>query len=282
MSAASDATQFGSQRFDVLAKLTSGDPGELYLAEDRKLHRLLTLKLLHADRNYDLRAAKLIEREARLLSRIHHPNVVSVYDLGRFGAELCMTLSPIGRHGLDQWLAHGQPSQAAVLEVLREAGRGLAAAHAAGVAHGNLASRRIRVDDRGKVSLVDFDHAVDLAPDPSAWEQSGSTSGLDLDFMAPETRTIGRRDPLSDQWSFSAIAWEALTGRRAPGDPGDSASLREYRRDPIYRALARGLANNPTDRWPSIAELVAALAPAHERSLGARAFERLRYGLMAG
>jgi len=285
VAAASDTTQFGSQRFDVLVKLTSGDPGELYLAEDRKLRRLLTLKLLHADRTYDGRAARLLEREARLLGRIHHPNVAAVYDLGRFGTELCMTLSPVGRHGLDQWLAQGQPSQAAVLAVLRQAGRGLAAAHDAGVAHGDLTPRRIRVDDRGEVSLVDFDRAVDLAPDPSPWEQTGPAVGLDPEYMAPETRgpgrAIGHRGPLSDQYSFCAIAWEALAGRRPPADPGDSASLRDYRRDPIYRALARGLADNPTDRWPNMIELVAALAPVHERSLGARAFERLRLGLMA-
>lgn len=246
----------------MLAKLTSGSPGELYLAEDRKLHRVVTLKLLHADRNYDTGAAALLEREARLLSRIRHPNVVSVYDLGRFGAELCMTLSPIGRFGIDQWLSQGQPSQAAVLEALREAGQGLAAAHVAGVVHGDLTPRRIRVDERGRVSLVDFDRAVDLTPEPGAWEQErGPAIGLDLDYMAPETRATGLRDPLSDQYSFCVIAWEALTGRRPPGDPSESASLREIRRDPIYRALARGLAITPTDRWPDMEELLAALAP---------------------
>ncbi|MFO7563089.1 MAG: serine/threonine-protein kinase [Enhygromyxa sp.] len=269
-------TQFAPQRFDVLAKLTSGDPGELYLAEDRKLQRVLTLKLLHADRNYDAGAAELLEREARLLSRIRHPNVVAVYDLGRFGAELCMTLSPIGRYDLGQWLAQGQRSSAAVLEVLREAGLGLAAAHDAGVVHGDLSPRRVRVDERGKVSLVDFDRAVDLAPEPGAWEQGGPSRGLDLDYMAPETRSSGLRDPLSDQYSFSVIAWEALTGRRPPADPGESASLREHRRDPVYRALARGLAISPTDRWPDMNELLAALAPDRARSLGVRAIARLR------
>jgi serine/threonine protein kinase len=260
----------------VLLKLTHGDPGELYLAEDRRLHRRLTLKLLHANRNYDEGAAALLEREARLLSRIDHPNVVSVLDLGRFGAELCLTLSAVGRHGLDEWLAHGQPSQVRVLEILCDAGRGLAAAHAAGVVHGDLTLGRIRVDERGKVTLVDFDRAVDLTPEPGAWEQDGPVNGLDLDYMAPETRATGLRDALSDQFSFCAIAWEALTGRRVPADPGQSALLREYRREDVYRLLARGLSSCPTDRWPSMGELVAALAPERPRSLGARAIERLR------
>ena len=260
-------------------KLTEGDPAELYLAEDRRLQRRITLKLLHAERNYDAEAAAVLEREARLLSRIDHPNVVSVYDFGRFGVELCMTLSPIGRDALDEWLAQGQPSQTRVLEVLCEAGRGLAAAHAAGVVHGDLTPRRIRVDERGKVSLVDFDRAVDLTPEPSAWEQDGPPLELDydLDYVAPETRATGLRDALSDQFSFCAIAWEALTGRRAPEDPSRSAIFREVRRDPVYQTLARGMARHPTDRWPSMVELVEALTPS-KRSLGARALERLRRG----
>jgi serine/threonine protein kinase len=278
VTAAGEATQFGSQRFDMLAKLTSGDPGELYLAEDRKLQRMLTLKLLHADRNYDAGAAELLEREARLLSRIRHPNVVSVYDLGRIGAELCMVLSPIGRNGLNEWLMQGQRSRVDVIAALREAGEGLAAAHAAGVVHGDLTPRRIRVDERGKVSLVDFDRAVDLTPEPGAWEHEGPSTGLDLDYMAPETRVRGLRDPFSDQYSFCVIGWEALTGRRPPADPGEGASLREHRRDPVYRALARGLAVRPTERWPDMDELITALAPTRSRSLGARAIERLRLG----
>jgi serine/threonine-protein kinase len=276
-----DVTHFGSQRFEVLVKLTCGDPGELYLVEDRRLQRRLTLKLLHAERNYDARAAALLEREAKLLSRIDHPNVVSVYDLGRFGVELCMTLSPIGRAGLDQWLTQGQPSQARVLEVLCEAARGLAAAHCAGVVHGDLTPRRIRVDERGKVSLVDFDRAVDLAPEPSAWGQQGPALELGLDYMAPETRASGLRDGLSDQFSFCAIAWEALTGRREPADPSQSAVFRELRREPVYPVLARGLSSYPTDRWPSMDELVGALAQAGRRSIGARALDRLRATLLA-
>jgi serine/threonine-protein kinase len=251
----------------VLCKLTCGDPGELYLAEDRLLQRRLTLKLLHAERNYDAEAAALLEREARLLGRIHHPNVVSVYDLGRLGAELCMTLSPVGRYGFDEWLTRGQPSQTNVLELLREAGRGLHAAHDAGVVHGDLTPRRIRVDERGKVSLVDFDRAVDLTPEPSAWEQNRPTLRLAPDFMPPETRTSGQRDALSDQYSFCAIVWEALTGRKPPTDPSQTLELREVRRDPVYRVLARGLSRYPTDRWPSMGELVAALAPTERRSL---------------
>jgi serine/threonine-protein kinase len=171
-----------------------------------------------------------------------------------------MTLGLVGRYGLDQWLTRGQPSHATVLSVLCDAARGLAAAHAAGVAHGDLTARRIRVDERGKVLLVDFDRAVDLTPDPRAWGRDEQTVELE-DPLAPETRSSGRRDPLSDQYCFCAIAWEALTGRRAPLDPNQSASgVREFRRDPSYRVLARGLSSSPTDRWPSMSELVAELA----------------------
>jgi serine/threonine protein kinase len=244
----------------VLRKLTVGAPAELYLAQDAKLGRRLTLKLLHADHNYDPRAARLLEREARLLGRVDHPNVARVYDLGRFGADLCMTLGVVGCDGLDQWLARGQPSQAAVLDVLRQAGEGLAAVHSVGVVHGDLTPRRVRVDERGHVVLVDFERAEDLHREPGAWEHDGPPVEVDPNYIAPETRATGLRDPLSDQYSFCALAWEALAGRRPPADPRQHAELREHRREPAYRALARGLAAAPTRRWPSMSELAAALA----------------------
>jgi len=252
-------TRFGARRFAVLDKLTSGEPAEIYLAEDRTLSRRLSLKLLHADRNYDPLAAKLLEREARLLGRIRHPNVVTAYDIGHFGTDLCMTLTPIGREGLDQWLAGGQRSQAAVLDVLRQAGAGLAAAHAADLVHGDLTPRRIRVDERGHVLLIDFDRAEDLAPEPGAWEHEGPPVKVDPNYIAPETRANGLRLPSSDQYSFCTIAWETLAGRRPPSDPKQRASLGSFRREPIYQVLARGLALNPIERWSSMSELLAAL-----------------------
>jgi eukaryotic-like serine/threonine-protein kinase len=253
---------FEPRRFRILEKLTHKEPAELYLAEDRHLRRQLTLKLLHANTNYDPIAAKLLEREARLLARIDHPNVAGVLDLGLLGAELCMTLQAVGAHGLDQWLEHGQRGQAQVLAVLRQAGDGLAAAHAVGVVHGDLTPARIRVDRLGHVRLVDLERARDLAPEPGAWERQGPPLPVDPNYAAPETRANARHDRLSDQYSFCVLAWEALAGRRPPNDAEHHAGLRAYRREPAYRVLARGLAQNPTARWPDMDRLLEGLTQA--------------------
>ncbi|KIG12300.1 serine/threonine protein kinase [Enhygromyxa salina] len=252
---------FGPRRFRILQKLTSGEPAELYLAEDRHLCRPLTLKLLHANTNYDPIAAKLLEREARLLARIDHPNVAAVLDLGVLGTELCMTLQAVGVDGLSEWLANNQPGQAQVLAVLRQAGQGLAAAHAVGVVHGDLIPARVRIDRFQNVRLVDFERARDLAPEPGAWERQGPPLLVDLNYAAPETRDRekGRHDRLSDQYSFCVLAWEALTGRRPPHDVEQHVGLRGHRREPAYKVLARGLSHNPTARWPDMDQLLEAL-----------------------
>lgn len=246
----------------LLQKLTTGEPAELYLAEDRHLRRQLTLKLLHANSNYDPIAAKLLEREAKLLARIDHPNVVAVLDFGVLGAELCMTLQAVGSRGLGEWLAHGQPDHAQVLAVLCQAGLGLAAAHAAGVVHGDLIPTRVRIDRFERVRLVDFERAWDHAPEPGAWERQGPPLPVDPNYAAPETRDGGRHDRLSDQYSFCVLAWETLAGRRPPNDASHHAGLRAYRREPAFRVLARGLNANPTARWPDMDGLLEALASA--------------------
>ncbi|WP_181233739.1 protein kinase domain-containing protein [Enhygromyxa salina] len=242
-----------------MQKLTSGEPAELYLAEDRHLLRQLTLKLLHANTNYDPLAAKLLEREARLLARIDHPNIAAVLDLGLLGSELCMTLQAVGVDGLDDWVEGGQRSQAQLLAVLRQAGQGLAAAHAVGVVHGDLIPARVRIDRLQHVRLVDFERARDLAPEPGAWERQGPPLPIDRNYAAPEARETGRRDQLSDQYSFCVLAWEALTGRRPPSDADHVAGPWAYRREPAYKVLARGLSANPTARWPDMEQLLDAL-----------------------
>ena len=246
-----------------MRKIVAGPPTDLYLARDPALQRRLSLKLLHAEINYEREAAGLLEREARLLARINHPNVASVFDLGRFGAELCMTLEEVGRHDLLEWRKRHRPSREELRSAIEQGARGLAAAHAAGVVHGALSPRHLRVDSRGAVRLVGFEQAHDLAPEPGAWEMGEPKFSGDLDYMAPETRVQGRRDPLSDQFSFCAIAWELLSGRRPPHDPRRTAMGSTMRSVAAYRVLARGLSESPTERWPDMDQLVDALGSSH-------------------
>jgi serine/threonine-protein kinase len=202
-----------------------------------------------------------------LLARVDHPNVAAVLDLGLLGAELCLTLQAVGVHGLGEWLEHGQRSQAQVLAVLRQAALGLAAAHAAGVVHGDLIPTRVRIDRHDRVRLIDFERARDLAPEPGAWERQGPPLAVNPSYAAPETRAGGRHDPLSDQYSFCVVAWEALAGRRPPNDVDRYAGLRMYRREPAFRTIARGLAINPSARWPDMEQLIDALTRAGRRKL---------------
>jgi len=232
---------------------------ELYRAEDSRLRRVVTFKLLEAEQVGNPEARALLEHEARLLARLDHPNIVAFRDIGRLGDEPCLTLGPVGHHGLGGWLAARSRRDSEVLAVLIQAGRGLAAAHAGGVAHCNLTPEQIRVDERNAVRLINFDLGRELDPPPGAWERDRPRFDGDPGYMAPEARKAGRRDAAADQYSFCAVAWEALTGVRPQTDPQVSMRSGGRRLRATLAILARGLALEPSARWPDLAALVAAL-----------------------
>ena len=239
---------------------------ELYRAEDSRLRRVVTFKLLEVEHIGNPEARALLEHEARLLARLDHPNIVAFHDLGRLGDEPCLTLGPVGHHGLGGWLAAKSRRDSEILAVLIQAGRGLAAAHAGGVAHCNLTPEQIRVDERGAVRLINFELGSELDPPPGAWERDRPRFDGDPSYMAPEARKAGRRDAAADQYSFCAVAWEALTGVRPQADPQVSMRSGGRRVRATLAILARGLALEPSARWPDLAALVAALEAQSKRS----------------
>lgn len=261
-----EGTRYTGARFKSLRKLTRTRLGELYLAKDEQLARDLTLKLLRAERNYDAAAKAGLEREGRLLARVDHPNVVTLHDIGQLGAELCLSLGPVGRDDLRSWLETTR-RDSEVLAVLVQVARGLAGAHAAGVAHCNLRPACVRIDERQRVRLIDFELARPLEAEPGPWERSEPCFAGDPDYLAPEAAERGRRDARGDQYSFCVLAWEALSGCRPPHDPAAAARGARLRSQPAFRVLARGLARAPEKRWPDMASLVAELERAR-RGLG--------------
>nr|WP_255216430.1 serine/threonine-protein kinase [Pseudenhygromyxa sp. WMMC2535] len=234
----------------------------LYTAEDQRLGRAMSFKLLDDDRGKDPKALARLEHEARLLARIDHPEVVPLLDIGEVGDEPCLLMGAVGRRSLRAWLEFG-PEDAQRLDVLLQVGRGLAAAHRAGVAHCNLGPERVRVDDRGQARLIDFEFGRLLDAEPGAWERDQPNYAGDPRYMAPEARKAGRRDAAADQYSFCVLAWEALTGRRPPHDPLAAARSSGPRRRAVLTALARGLAIDPSARWPDVDALVSALERAN-------------------
>ena len=237
-------------RYLVLERLGTGGMGKVYAAYDPQLDRKLALKLLRDDlgRNQRQYRARML-REAQAMARLAHPNVIAVHDVGTFGKRVFLAMELVEGGTLKSWLRTKQPTGHEVLDVFLDAGRGLAAAHAAGLVHRDFKPENVLIGADGRARVTDFglarsstsqeplpetkddddDDADDADDDAPLPEESGGHS-LDLaltragtmmgtpGYMPPEQCRGGHTDERADQFSFCASLFEALYGFRAfPG-----------------------------------------------------------------
>jgi len=218
-----------------------GSMGVVYAAHDAALGRSVALKLLRFDAvagALDIGRARLV-REARALAALAHPNLVAIYDVGSYGEEVFAAMELVEGATLDDWL-HAAPRTAAqIIDLMAGAGRGLAAAHAAGVIHRDVKPDNIVVGHDGRARIREFGAA---APPGT------------LAYMSPEQLTGRPVGPETDQWSFAVTLYEALHGERPFGGRarGDVPAR-------IRRVLRRALEVDPRRRYPAMAAFVAEL-----------------------
>jgi serine/threonine protein kinase/tetratricopeptide (TPR) repeat protein len=258
-------------RYVLLEWLGAGGMGVVFGAYDPELDRRVAVKLIGHDLHGDAQAEARLLREAQALARVSHPNVVTVYDAGLATAGESDALLPGPLPGqvfiameylrggtLAEWLREPHEWQAIVARFV-EAGRGLAAAHAADLVHrdfkpGNVlfgTDGRARVTDFGLARLARDPHDANPAPAPGSWKGTPA-------YMSPEQRAGKFVDARSDQYSFCTALYEALFGALpspAPQQPSRSSVPRR-----IWEALVRGLSERPADRFASMDALIETLA----------------------
>jgi eukaryotic-like serine/threonine-protein kinase len=255
-------------RYVVLAQVGVGGMGVVYAAYDPELDRKVALKLLRKLRGgREVARARLI-REAQALARLTHPNVVAVYDAGAFEDQVFLAMEFAEGGTVSEWLKSERRSWREVRDTYLSAGRGLSAAHARGLVHRDFKPDNVLVGRDGRVLVTDFGLAralgrADLdsaSPSPSpptpTLTQSGAVLGTP-GYMAPEQDRGQEADARSDQYSFCVALYEGLLGAR-PGQP-----LPEPRREVparLEQILARGLAEDPQQRFPSMDALLDELA----------------------
>jgi eukaryotic-like serine/threonine-protein kinase len=233
-------------RFMVLELLGMGGMGVVFSAYDPQLDRKVALKLLRADA---WGGGEVLRREAQIMARVSHPNVLTVHEIGELGDRGYVVMEYVEGSTLRAWLAERTRPFAEILDAFQQAGAGLAVAHEAGIIHRDFKPENVLVgrDDRPRVS--DFGLASSYVP-------SGAGTAA---YMPPEQSAGEEIDARADQYAFCVTLWEALTGER----PHASPPLPRVRRAPawVFRALARGLQASPAARWPSMRALLAALRP---------------------
>jgi tetratricopeptide (TPR) repeat protein/predicted Ser/Thr protein kinase len=143
-------------RFTVLRKLGQGGMGVVYAAYDEPLDRKVAIKLLHSDLSHDERGRARMRREAQALARLSHPNVVQVHEIGEWDGHDFVVMEFLDGQTLQEWLCDGEHGWKEALEVMVQAGRGLVAAHAAGLVHRDFKPTNLFVSADGRARVLDF------------------------------------------------------------------------------------------------------------------------------
>jgi tetratricopeptide (TPR) repeat protein len=276
-------------RFVVLDVVGGGAMGVVVAAYDPKLDRKVALKLLRTLDDPEVGRARML-REAQAMARLQHPNVVAVYDVGLVDDAVFVAMELVEGESLRRWLAREPRGWREVRDVFVQAGRGLAAAHAAGIVHRDFKPDNVVVGADGRVRVTDFGLA---AAEPTAGgadeaplslTRTGALLGTPA-YMAPEQLRGAAAGERSDQFAFAVALFEALHGRR-PFSGATTAELADAidagRPEPVrsapgwlQAAVVRGLSSRPEHRFASMEAMLAGL----ERDEVLRARRRL---LVAG
>ncbi len=295
-------------RYMVLEAIAEGGMGIVYRALDPELDRAIALKLVlvRPDEPEERERQKTrLVREAQAMARLSHPNVISVHDVGTFEDDIFVAMELAEGCTLSRYLREKRPPAGDVIALFAGAGRGLAAAHAAGLVHRDFKPDNVVVGQDGRARVLDFGlaRAVHTSPGPEAgaekaveaWSsprlleaaltRDGVVIGTPI-YMAPEQFCGEVVDARADQFSFCVALYEALFGAppfyerathrftwRAVVLPA-SPTLPERMR----LALTRGLALDPAQRHPSMDALLADLEPAADAPRPGRT---ARFALMA-
>jgi serine/threonine protein kinase len=288
-------------RFVVLDVVGAGGMGLVYAAYDPELDRKIAVKVVRAAAYAGLRASvgqSQLMREAQAMARLSHPNVVTVHDVGTVGDAVFIAMEFVEGVTLRTWLQDqatessagwswtGTPTWQVTLGLFLKAGRGLAAAHAAGVVHRDFKPDNVLVGRDGRVKVLDFGlaqaqaHTGELGVVGVAAPEGAAAAGdTQVDavigtpaYMAPEQHDGANCDARADQYSFCVALWEGLYGVRpfAGATPVEVAmAMRAMAIEPVprdsrvprwlHRVLLRGLSRDPAHRYPDMRALLAEL-----------------------
>lgn len=265
-------------RFVVGELRGKGGMGTVYAAWDPRLRRQVAIKVLHGERSP---AASLrLRLEAQALAALSHPNIVEVYEIGDDDGALFVVMELVQGESLAQWIARrtdfGRARARVCLDLLLQAGRGLAACHGAGLLHRDVKPGNVLVGTDGRARVADFGLVRAVETDPSASDVDASAVrardrvGTPA-YMSPEQHDGRDADARSDQFSFCVMAWEALfgvlpVGRSAVmGRPPHAGGVPRS----VVAVLRRGLEEDPQRRHDDMTTLLNRLeAAARSRRRG--------------
>ncbi len=244
-------------RFELVREIGRGGFGVVWEAKDRELGRRVAFKAVRAGSRRDLREKRLLS-EAEAAARLSHPNIVTLFDVGRSEHGPYLVLELLEGKTLAERLSQGALPVREAVSIAVEVAKGLAHAHGHGVFHRDLKPENVFLCDGGAVKVLDFGlaHAFGLA------RLDGGTPS----YMAPEQLAGAPEDERTDVFALGAILYEMLTGKRPFGDGSEKGVARQAPEVDVPGApelgalIARMLAWSPIARPRDAEEVVTAIA----------------------
>jgi eukaryotic-like serine/threonine-protein kinase len=238
--------------YEIVALLGEGGMGEVYRGRDPRLGRDIAIKVLAKDASHDVEATARLEREARAIAALSHPNIVAVHDVGRENGTFYIVTELLEGKTLRESLRKEPMTWRRAVEIGAEVAEGLAAAHAKFIVHRDLKPENIFLTDDGRVKILDFglaqtDPALaqrDEATVPTTkWFQTdpGTVIGT-LGYMSPEQLRGESVDPSADLFSLGCILYEMVTSKKPFHRESGAATIAAILKDELPREALSGAA----------------------------------------
>ncbi len=270
--------------YEVIAAIGAGGMGQVYRALDSRLDRDVAIKVLPAHLSASASALARFEREAKAVAALSHPNILAIHDFGTEGGVSFAVMELLDGRTLRAMLDEGPLPEAQSIDFAVQLAKGLAAAHEQGIVHRDLKPENIFISRDEHLKILDFglakrrgredEHEATASPPRAEGRtQPGTVMGT-LGYMSPEQVNGQEVDRRSDIFSFGAILYEMLSGRRAfrketPADtmaaillekPAGPVETKGRRSAALNQIVARCLDKDREQRYGSVREVFQALS----------------------
>lgn len=280
------------ERYKLERRLGEGATGSVWLAEDIHLKRHVAIKLIHSHFDQDGETVARLQREAKVLQRLDHPNILKVFRIGTIDFETYfLAMEYVDGSDLREVLAQGRMPIGVAADVAVQIAEAMCEAAEHGVIHRDLKPQNILVTKQDApgallVKVADFGLSrtvSDATLQLGTLTREGVALGTPL-YMSPEQCQAMRADTRADIYSLGCVLFEMITGSPPYDGETPAVVLMKHVHDPVpdllnvvergegvadmQRVIARAMAKDPRDRYQSFAEVVADLRPiAETRSL---------------
>src|SRR5262245_37117084 len=269
-------------RYEIRSKLGEGGMGEVYQGRDTQLGRDVAVKVLPISVSTDPDRLRRFEQEACAASALNHPNILVVHDIGAHDGTTYVVSELLEGETLRKRMGGTALGQRRTIDYALQIANGLAAAHEKGIVHRDLKPDNIFITDDGRLKILDFGLAKLTQVDGNQAQTDIPTRRVNTDpgvvmgtvgYMSPEQLKGGKVDQRSDIFSFGAILYEMLSGRRAfygesaaetmsailKEDPRELSDTNKTVSPGLERLVNHCLEKNPEGRFYSARDLAFAL-----------------------